>query len=133
MKVRLKTNLILGGKHIPFDSILDDSEIPVNLRTEAYVAYDLEHRDDGKVLVLHDIAFQSVPSAGSDGIPVSYPVHIAAGETLKLDRVPPAHRASLREGTDFLSKWNLEQQKQLLQAEEDSYLKQFETQTAIPR
>jgi hypothetical protein len=86
-----------------------------------------------KVLVLRDLAFQSVPSPGADGIPVSYPVHVMAGELLELERVPPAHRKSLKEGLDFVSKWTLEEQKQVQKTEEDAFLERFKAETAVPR
>jgi hypothetical protein len=74
MMCRLRTNLILNGKLVPFDTVLDDHEIPEHQRTPSIIAYDLECRDDGKVLALRDLSFQSVPSKGADGIPTRYPV-----------------------------------------------------------
>ena len=74
MMCRLRTNLIVNGQFIARDSVIDDELVPERLKGEAYIAYDLEGRDDGKVLVLHDISFESVPRPGADGIPVSYPV-----------------------------------------------------------
>ena len=58
---------------------------------------------------------------------------MTGGGLLELARVPPSHRESLKEGSDYVTKWSLEQQKQLQMAAEDTYLKQFETETAAPR
>jgi hypothetical protein len=123
--------VIVDGKFIERDSVIDDAILPEHLKTEAYVAYDLEDRD-GKVLLLRDLSFQSVPKPGADGIPTSYPVHVMAGGLLDLSKVPTAHR--LKEGLDYATKWTLEEQKQLQKTEEEAYLKQFEAETpAVPR
>ena len=63
-KCRLKTNIILDGKFIERDSVIDDQLLPASYKTEAVISYDVQVRDDGKVLVLRDLAFQSVPWCG---------------------------------------------------------------------
>jgi hypothetical protein len=60
----LKTNIILDGKFIERDSVIDDQLLPASYKTEAVISYDVQVRDDGKVLVLRDLAFQSVPWCG---------------------------------------------------------------------
>ena len=128
MKVRLKTNLIADGKFYARDSIVDDAIVPEHLRNEV-AAYDLEDRD-GKVLVLRDLTFQSIPKAGSDGIHTSYPVHAAAGEVLDLNQVPALHRKQLKEGTDYATKWTNDERAQLQKAAQEVYLKHFESEPA---
>jgi hypothetical protein len=130
MKVRLKTNLIADGKFYERDSIVDDSIIPEHLKTEAYVAHDMEDRG-GRVLILRDLAFQSLPSKGADGVPTSFPVHVMAGALLDLSHVPASHRQKLKEGSDYAKSWTREQQKQLQKAAQDAYQKQFETEPAV--
>ena len=59
--------MIANGRFYERDSVLeDDAILPEHLKTEAYVAYDLEDRG-GRVLVLRDLCFQSVPKPGADG------------------------------------------------------------------
>ena len=110
MKCRLKQNVIVGGQHIPFGTVIDDGILPERLKIDTVIAYDLDDRE-GKVLALHDISFQTIPKPGPDGVPVSYPVHVMAGALLDLGRVPAHHRASLKEGSDYATKWTLEEQK----------------------
>ena len=132
MKCRLLVNTIIGGKFIPRDTVIDDAQLTERLKIEAYITYDLEDRE-GKVLLLRDLSFQSIPKPGSDGIPTSYPVHVSAGELLDLQAVPPYQRKSLREGEDYATKWTREEQQQLQQAAEVDYLKRFEVETTVPR
>jgi hypothetical protein len=131
MKCRLKTNIILDGKFIERDNIIDDQLLPASYKTEAVISYDVQVRDDGKVLVLRDLAFQSVPSKGADGVPTSYPVHVMTGELLDLTRVPSELRKSLKEGSDYATKWTREEQQQLQKAAQDAYLKQFQPEPAV--
>ena len=132
MKCRLLQNTIIGGKFIERGTIVDDTELTERLKIDTVVAYDLEDCG-GKVLVLRDLSFQSIAKPGSDGVRVSYPTLVASGELLDLSKVPPSHRRSLTEGSDYKTKWTLEEQKQLQNAEQAAYLKQFETETVIPR
>lgn len=130
MNCRLKQNVIVGGKFMARDTIVNDAILPERLKTDLIIAYDLDDRQ-GKVLVLHDLAFQSIPKPGADGVPVSYPTHVTAGELLDLSQVPASHRESLKEGTDYKSQWTDEERLQLMKAEEDAYLKQFETESPV--
>jgi hypothetical protein len=118
--VRLKTNVIAGGKFLVRGSVIDDAILPEHLKTEEYVAYDLEDRA-GKVLLLRDLAFMSLPRPGADGTPTSFPIHLAQGELLDLSTVPEHKRQSLKEGEDFKTEWSLEEQQQLQKAQEDIY------------
>jgi hypothetical protein len=36
--VRLKVNMIIGGKNYPRDSVLDDQLVPERLRSKEYIA-----------------------------------------------------------------------------------------------
>ncbi len=47
-------------------------------RTEEFVAYDLEDAD-GKVLLLRDFSFQSLPRPSASGVATSFPTHLAMG------------------------------------------------------
>jgi hypothetical protein len=131
MKCRLRVNTIIDGKFIERGSLIDDSLLTERLKTDAYIAYDLEDTG-GKAMVLRDLAFQSVPKPGADGIPTSYPVWVSAGELLDLAEVPESHRQSLKEGTDYKTAWTHEERAGVRRAEEDAYLKQFETEPAVP-
>ena len=124
MQCRLKTNFIAEGKFYARESIVDDAIIPEHLKAEV-AAYDVEDRD-GKVLALRDLTFQSIASAGSDGVRTSYPVHVMAGETLNLNQVPAGHRERLKEGSDFATKWTNDERQQLQKASDEVYLKYFD-------
>jgi hypothetical protein len=130
MKARLKLNLILGGKFVPFDTVVDESEVPEHQRIPDILDYSVESRDDGKVLILKDLVFQSVPKAGADGIPASYPVSVMAGETLDLNRVPASHRKMLKEGSDYATKWTREEQEQIRKDSDEVYLRHFQSEPA---
>jgi hypothetical protein len=45
MNVRLKVNVIADGKNYPRDSVIDDVMLPDRLKTEEYIAYDLENTE----------------------------------------------------------------------------------------
>jgi hypothetical protein len=131
MKCRLKVNTISGGKFIKRDSIVDDSILPEHLRTDAYVADDLADRS-GKVLLLRDLSFMSLPRSSASGIATSFPVHLAAGELLELNQVPASKRESLVEGLDYKTDWTFEEAAQLQKAQEDIYAHAIETEPTIP-
>ena len=96
--VRLKTNLISGGRFFARDSVIDLADVPERLRTEDHIDRDLEHRDGKVVLLLRDLHFQSEPRPMSDGIMTSFPIFVGKGETIDLTQVPEGTRAGLREG-----------------------------------
>jgi len=124
-QVRLRTNLIVDARFYARDSVVDLALIPEHLRDETHIAFD--PKDCGnQVLALHDIAFMSAPTKGATGVPTSYPVHIMAGELLELARVPPSHRESLKEGSDYAVKWTREEQQRLQKAAKDAYAKELE-------
>jgi hypothetical protein len=127
--VPVADELIVDGRFIPRDSIVDDAILTERLKIDSVVSYDLEQDGSGKVLALRDLSFQSIPRAGSDGIPTSYPVHVSAGELLDLSKVPTAHR--LKEGSDYQTKWTDDERAQLQKTGEDAYLKQFETESPV--
>ena len=52
--VRLKVNMIIGGKNYPRDSVIDDQLVPERLKTEAYIA-SLEDTE-GRVMTLARLA-----------------------------------------------------------------------------
>jgi hypothetical protein len=130
MKVRLKVNLILDGKLVPFDSIIDDQLVPEHQRTAEIVDYSLESRDDGKVMALKDLAFQSIPKRGSDGVKTSYPVYVMASELFELAQVSASHLQLLKKGVDYATKWTREEQLSLRKAADEVYLKHFESEPA---
>jgi hypothetical protein len=37
MEVTLKVNMIIGGRHYPFGTVLDEEEVPNHLRTPEYI------------------------------------------------------------------------------------------------
>jgi hypothetical protein len=119
MNVRLKTNVIISGKNYPRDSIVDVTLLPEHLRTEEYVA-GLEDTD-GKVLLLRDLHYQSLPRPSASGIATSFPVHRAMGELIDLAIVPASRRESLKEGEDYNTDWTYEEQEQLKLAQADIY------------
>lgn len=127
--VRLKTNLISGGAFHKRGTIVDIAIVPEHLRNEQYIDSDLENRG-GRVLLLRDLSFMSIPVPDSSGIPCSYPVHIAAGELFDLARVPESKRPSLVEGLDFKSDWTYQELEEMQKEQEDIYAgtKQFETE-----
>ena len=133
MKCRLKQNVIIDGRFLERDSVIDDQLLTERLKTDAVIAYDLDDCG-GKVLVLHDLSFQSIPKPDSRSVPTSYPVRVMAGELLDLEAVPPSHRRSLKEGEDYKIEWTNEERAEVQKAAQDAHLKQFETeQVAVPR
>src|SRR6516164_6069008 len=48
-----------------------------------------------------------------------------------LTRVPREHRKSLKEGSDYATKWTREEQLLLQKAAQDAYLKQFQPEPAV--
>ena len=83
--------------------------------------YDLENRE-GKVLLLRDLSFQSLPRSSPSGIPTSFPTHVAVGELIDLVQVPASKRESLVEGLDFKSDWSFEELTRLQKAQEENEL-----------
>jgi hypothetical protein len=120
MKCRLLVNTILDGKFVERGSIVDDSVLSERLKTEAYVAYDLEDRG-GKVLLLRDLSFMGLPRPSADGIPTSFPTHLAAGELLDLTQVPESKRKSLVEGLDYREKWTHDDLTAMRTGQQDIY------------
>jgi hypothetical protein len=129
MKCRLKHNAVSGGRLYPRDSIVDDGILSERQKIEC-AAYDLENRSG--VLLLRDLSFQSDPIRGSDGVPTSYPVMLIAGELMDLSKVPAAMRQKLKEGEHFKTDWSFEDQAEVRRAAKEAYLKQFETESAVP-
>jgi hypothetical protein len=119
MNVRLKTNLIHNGKLINRGSIIDDSTLPERFRSEEYVA-SLEDTG-GKVLLLRDLSFQSLPRSSASGIDTSFPTHLAMGELLDLTQVPEGKRRELIEGLDFRQAWSHEEMVKLQLERSDIY------------
>jgi hypothetical protein len=119
MNVRLKVNMIIDGKNYPRGSVVDDQLIPERFRTEEFIA-SLEDTG-GKVLLLRDLSFQSLPRPSADGIATSFPTHLAMGELLDLTQVPEGERRELIEGLDFRQSWSHEEMVQLQKAQEDIY------------
>jgi hypothetical protein len=117
MNVKLKVNVISGARNYPRDSVVDDQMLPKHLRTEEYVA-SLEDTG-GKVLLLRDLSFQSLPRSSASGIATSFPTYVAAGELIDLAQVP--HRKSLKEGEDYKTNWTFEEQEQLKLKRSDIY------------
>lgn len=128
--VRLRQNLIIDGKLHVRGSLLDPELIPERFRTETHIAHDLQDRG-GKVLLLRDLSFYSLPRPSADGVPASFPVYLAAGELLDLSQVPASHRESLVEELDYRSQWTYEDQAELRRTAEDAYLKQLEAEPVI--
>jgi hypothetical protein len=128
--VRLKTNLIVDGKFFKFGSIIDPSLVPPHLRDHDHVQ-DLESNEEGAVLVLRDLNFQTLPRPDSDGVPVSYPVRVVAGQLLDLNTVPPAKRQLLKDGEDYRSNWTLEEQEAVLKAASEVYFNDLEAEPVI--
>jgi hypothetical protein len=125
--VRLKVNVVDSGRFYERDSVISDSILPDHLKTEAYVAYDLTD-GAGLVLLLRDLNFSSVAKPGSDGVPVSYPIRAAAGDTFDLTKLPESTRKSLKEGEDFKTKWSNEDRRELQARLHADYVRQFETE-----
>jgi len=90
----------------------------------------LQNRE-GKVLLLRDLNFTSLPRPDSDGVPVSYPIRVTAGETFDLAQVPESRRKSLKEGEDFKTAWTYEAQKELQARLRDIYAQQLEAEPVI--
>jgi hypothetical protein len=65
--------------------------------------------------------FNSPPQPGSDGVPTSYPVHLAVGELLDLATVPVSQRQAMVEGLDYRKAWTHEEQSQLKRSRSDIY------------
>ena len=120
MNVRLKVNVISGGKLYPRDSVVDDAMLSERQKTEEYIAYDLEDAG-GKVLLLRDFSFQSLPRPSASGVATSFPTHLAMGELLDLEQVPEGKRGELEEGLDFREKWTHEEQAQHKLSRADIY------------
>jgi hypothetical protein len=120
MKCRLRHNVIADGKFYPRYSEVDDQMLPDHLKTEAYVAYDLEDMG-GKVMVLREVNFTRT-QVDPDGIPVSFPVMRAAGEIIDLASIP----ADWKEGIDFKSSWTPEERRELQEADNAAFLKQLQ-------
>lgn len=116
--VRLRNNLIADGKFYPRGSVVDEALVPPHLHD--HVDRDLQNRE-GKVLLLRTLNFSTVQRPDSDGVPVSFPTQVAAGQLFDLERVPESRRQSLKEGEDYCTNWTYEQQAQLLKEQEDIY------------
>jgi hypothetical protein len=116
--VRLKINMIIGGKFHARGSVMDESLVPENLRKPDYINQDPGDRE-GKVLLLRDLSFQSLPRPMSDGVPTSFPTHCARGELFDLALVPASKRESLVEGLDYKTDWTFEEAEALQKAQED--------------
>lgn len=127
--VRLKISMIIDGKLHARGSVLDEALVPKDLRIPDYIAYP----DDrgGQVMALRELHFSSLRPM-SDGVITSFPITVMAGQLIDLATVPVAYRESLKEGTDYKADWTYEEQQQLLQAEEEAYLKQFNTEPEVP-
>jgi hypothetical protein len=93
--VRLRVNLIADGKFHVRGSLLDEKLIPKHLRDADHVDYDLQNRE-GRVLLLRDLNFSTIPRPDSDGVPVSFPARVTAGQLFDLSRVPESYRQSLK-------------------------------------
>jgi hypothetical protein len=129
MKCRLKHNAIVDGKLYPRDSIVDDGILSARQKIEC-AAYDSENKSG--VLLLLDLAFQSSPRPDSSGTLTSYPHHISAGEVCDLAQVPASVRQSLKEGEHYKTNWSFEDQAEVRKAAKETYLAQFQTESAVP-
>lgn len=117
--VRLKVNMIIGGKNYPRDSVLDDQLVPERLRSKEYIA-SLEDKE-GRVMALRDLHYQSLPRPSASGIPTSFPTFVAAGELIDLAQVPESGRASWKAGEDYLENFSHEEMVRLQKTREDIY------------
>ena len=128
--VRLKVNMIIGGKNYPRDSVLDDQLIPERLRTEAYVSYD----QDGKILLLtrslrlrvHQSPIQAVLRPVTRSI--SWRVSFWSWPKFRHPSANPSKKERITNKTN----WSFEDQAELRRTANDAYLKQFETEPEIP-
>jgi len=121
MNVRLKVNVISGGKNYPRDSIVDDSILSERQKSECAV-YDLENKD-GKVMVLREVNF-NVTRVDPEGVKVRYPVMRAAGELITREEIPDGWK----EGEDYKSNWTPEERRELQEKDNENYLKQFQSE-----
>jgi hypothetical protein len=120
VNVRLKVNVISGGKNYPRDSIVDDAILSERQKTECAV-YDLENKD-GKVMVLREVNFTTT-HLDSEGVKVRFPVMKAAGELITREQIPDGWK----EGEDYKSNWTPEERRELQEKDNESFLKQFQT------
>lgn len=118
MKVRLKQNVIVDGKFIERDSVVDDQILPERLRTEAVIG-DLEDRS--QALVLKEMNFNT-SHVDHEGFKVSQPVMLGVGQLISAREIPD----SWIEGRDFKYSWTPEERRLLMEKENKIYIKQFE-------
>jgi hypothetical protein len=98
-KCRLKCNLIMDGKFLARDSVIDDSKLPEHLKMEEHVSYtDLAGRQN-RVLLLHGLQFSREQIV--NGQLTGFPVTCEQGELLDLSEVSEREKKSLKEGIDF--------------------------------
>jgi hypothetical protein len=111
--------VIVGGKFIERDSVIDDAMLPEHLRTESYITHDLQDRS--KVMVLRELNFTTT-RVNHEGVKVSFPVMLAAGELIPSEEIPD----SWQENKDYKFGWTLEERRELQEKESEAYLKQFQ-------
>lgn len=129
-QVRLRVNMIIGGKFVVRGTVLDLELIPERLRNPEDIDRDLEARH-GQVLLLRDLNFSTIPRPDSDGVPVSFPIRVTAGQLVDLERVPESTRRSLKEGEDFRSAWTHQELEDLQKEQADIYQQQLEAEPVI--
>jgi hypothetical protein len=84
----------------------------------------------GKVMALRELHFTR-QHLDQDGVPVSLPMMVAAGELIEKEKIPDGWQ----EGRDFKSSWTPEERRELQEKEHESCLKQFQPEpleTAVP-
>src|SRR5262245_40815656 len=104
-KVKLKHNLIIGGKHLNRGQIVDEEILTPLLRGDEYVTRNLDHKE-GKVLLLQNVQYTTDEVDARYGQRVGYPISLSAGEVVDLQSIPERQRQDWIEGREYKSDWS---------------------------
>jgi hypothetical protein len=126
MKLRLLHNYIdEGGKHHSRGEILDDATLPKHIRNNPQLCSKELNPNAGKVLLLRTVIYSVDQWDAANNRTVSYPVTLAAGQSVALEEIPPRQREGWVEGDHYRSEWTESDQRQLQYEENQRYLGQF--------
>jgi hypothetical protein len=119
VQVKLRVNVITGGKLIPLGSIVELDEMPDNVRKNKQYWEDVEAWRRGKVMLLRDVMCnQKLHDPNNPDIPTTYSVELRAGSLIKLSDLSLRERENLKEGVDFTREFTREQSEELLGRQE---------------
>jgi hypothetical protein len=116
MMVRLKQNVLVGGKTLRRHSLVELNQLPEKFRGDTSL---FETQADA-VLVLRELSWQTT-RLDSEGVKTSRPASAAAGAVISLGSLPQDYRQTLIEGTHYKSDWTVEDQHRMFDSEEERF------------